>query len=45
MKMRVRIIKNSYKLVAELLQRDQKKDSHYPNSFGIDFFWGRGGRN
>lgn len=36
MKIRIHVLKKSYKLIAELLQEDQKKDSHYPNSFGIE---------
>lgn len=37
MKRRMHVIekKKSYKLIAELLQEDQKKDLHYPNSFGV----------
>lgn len=37
MKRRIHVIKQkSYKLIAELLQEDQKKDLRYPNSFGIE---------
>lgn len=39
------VIKNSYKLLADLLQGDRKKDSHHLNGFGVGYCWGKGGRN